>query len=178
MANFASIARPYAYAAFEVARESNQLEQWKSFLAFAAQIAEDSSLIQLLMNPDVSAKKSYELFASLLESHLDDTRRNFLHLLAQNQRLLALPEIAGLFKAYAAELEKVSHVRLVTAIAVDDSYKQTIADALHKRIKRDVTLRCEVDPHIIGGAVIHIGDSVIDGSIRGKLTRLLEFSLR
>jgi len=69
-------------------------------------------------------------------------------------------------------------VRVITAVQVEDAFKQRLAASLSKRVNRDVTLHCEVNPAILGGAIIHIGDRVIDGSVRGKLTRLLEFSLR
>ena len=69
-------------------------------------------------------------------------------------------------------------MRVVTAIGVQDDFKAKLTKALSARIERDVTLECEIDPAILGGAIIHVGDRVIDGSIRGKLTRLLEFSLR
>lgn len=178
MANLSSIARPYAFAAFEVAREAKELPQWKTFLDTAALIAKDKDLARLLHNPEISSHKLYELFAGIMPTLLDEKRRNFLLLLSQNRRFAALPEIVAFYNAYVAELEKISNVRVVTAVAIDNAYKQKLAAALAKRIKREVTLHCEIDPNIIGGAIIHIGDSVIDGSIRGKLTRLLEFSLR
>lgn len=178
MANLYSIARPYAYAAFEAAHDANELSQWKAFLETAALIAKDKVLARILHNPEITTQKLYDLFADIMPSLLDEKRRNFLLLIAQNRRFSALPEIASLYKNYVAELEKMSNVRVITAVAIDDAYKKKLANALTKRIKRDVTLHCEIDPKIIGGAIIHIGDSVIDGSIRGKLTRLLEFSLR
>ncbi len=178
MANFASIARPYALAAFETAREKQQLAEWKAFLEAAAQIANDATVIKLLGNPDMSTQKQYELFHSVLASLLDTERNNFILLLAQKKRLAALPEIKDLFNTYYAYLEKVSTVRVVTAVDVEDTFRRKLADALEKRMKREVKLDYETNPAIIGGAIIHIGDRVIDGSIRGKLTRLLEYSLR
>lgn len=178
MANLSSIARPYAFAAFEVARQAKEISQWQIFLETAAQIAKDPSLARLLNNPEISTKELYDLFANIMPDMLDDERRNFLLLIAQNRRFQALPEIVLFYQAYVAELDKISNVRVVTAVPVSDTYKEQLAQALRKRIQRDVTLHCEIDPLIIGGAIIHIGDSVIDGSIRGKLTRLLEFSLR
>ena len=92
---------------------------------------------------------------------------------------MVLPDIAELFSAYYAALEKTSTVRVVTAVDMPEDFRQKLTQALTKRVQREVTLQCEVDPSIIGGAIIHVGgDRVIDDSIRGKLTRLLEFSLR
>lgn len=178
MANFASIARPYALAAFEYARDSQQLSEWKAFLDAASTMAKESVVDKLLNNPELSSAKLFDLFHDVLSSLLDEKRKNFLLLLAENDRLPALPEIAEQFATYYAALEKISQVRVVTAIATQEEFRQKLIAALTKRIKHQVTLHCEVDPAILGGAIIHMGDNVIDGSIRGKLTRLLEFSLR
>jgi len=179
MANLSNIARPYALAAFSCAHEANQLDAWKDFLTMAAFIANDAAVVKLLANPEVSDNVLFKLFQDVMsKADLSGEQKNFLHLLAQNARFVILPEIAAAFNACYAQLEKISDVRVVTAIEAKEDFRQKLTTALTKRIKRDVTLHCEIDPTILGGAIIYIGDSVIDGSIRGKLTRLLEFSLR
>ena len=178
MTILSSIARPYALAAFEYARDKQQLSAWKNFLEAAALVAKNASVEQLLDDPERLTSDIYKLFHEVLSSQLDAERNNFLLLLAQNKRLLALPEIAAQFTVLCAALEKISAVRVITAINAEEDFKLKLSQALTNRIKHDVTLHCETDPAIIGGAIIHIGDKVIDGSIRGKLTRLLEFSLR
>lgn len=176
MANLSSIARPYALAAFECARDKMQLATWKAFLELAATIAKQSSVVKVLANPQVSSTKLFDLFHDVLTSliEVDKERKNFLLLLTQNRRLNVLPEISDLFNTYYAALEKMSQVRVVTAVDAEQGFRDKLAQALSKRIQREVTLHCEVDPNIIGGAVIHIGDRVIDGSVRGKLSRLLQ----
>lgn len=171
---YINIARPYALAAFESARDSHSLPEWKSFLASAAEIAKDPSIRTLLDNPEVASGKMLELFLQVLTPLLNNERKNFLAILAQNRRLMMLPPISELFNIYYTALEKISKVRVVTAIDVEDKYKQKLIQALSKRIHHEVTLHCDVDPSILGGAVIHLGDRVIDGSVRGKLTRLLQ----
>lgn len=178
MASLSNIGRPYALAAFEYARDKHDLAAWKAFLESASYVAKQSSVVKLLTNPQVAADKLFELFHDVLAPLIDPARKNFLSLLVQNKRLLALPEVADLFNIQYAAFEKISSVRIVTAIDMDDTFRQKISQALTKRVQREITLHCEVDPSILGGAIIHIGDRVIDGSIRGKLTRLLEFSLR
>lgn len=172
MANLANIARPYALAAFECARESQQLAEWGSFLQAAVTVTKNPSIDRLLNSPEVSSTQLYDLYVEVLISLLDTQRKSFLHLLAQNKRLMVLPEILQAFNAHVAALEKVSAVRLVTAIELSKEMQEKFRAALTKRIKRDVSLECKVDPSLIAGAIIHIGDHVIDGSIRGKLTRL------
>lgn len=176
MANLSSVARPYALAAFECAREKQNLSDWTAFLESAANVVRDKSAAKLLKDPEFTSEQAFEFFNSVLTAMLDGERKNFLHLLAQNKRLLALPDIAAEFKQYVAALEKMSSVRVITAVEAEEAFKQRLAANLSKRMNHDVTLHCEVNPAIIGGAIIHIGDKVIDGSVRGKLTRLLEFS--
>ena len=178
MANLSSIARPYALAAFECASDKQQLPAWKAFLESAKEVALNPSVSKLLDNPEISSSKLFDLFHEVLATLLDSERKNFLLLLAQNKRFIVLPEIVALFNMYYAAYEKISTIRVITAVEVEESYRQKLAQALTKRVQREVTLNCEVDPAILGGAIIHIGDRVIDGSVRGKLTRLLEFSLR
>jgi F-type H+-transporting ATPase subunit delta len=174
MANLASIARPYALAAFESARDSQQLPAWKDFLEAAAFLASQPAVLKLINNPGVSSEKLFDLFHEILAAQLNTERKNFLLLLTENKRLNVLPDMADAFNAYYAALEKISKVRLITAIEAEQTFQQKLSQALAKRIQHDVMLQCEIDPSLIGGAIIHIGDRVIDGSVRGKLTRLLE----
>jgi F-type H+-transporting ATPase subunit delta len=174
MANLSSIARPYALAAFDYAREHQQLSAWKAFLTNASLVARDPAVAKLLANHALSAAKLYDLFHDVLKTQLNTEQNNFLLLISQRMRFAALPEITDAFNAYYAALEKLSNVRVVTAVDIQDEFRQKLSKALTKRIQRDVTLHCETDPAIIGGAIIHIGDRVIDGSVRGKLSRLLQ----
>jgi F-type H+-transporting ATPase subunit delta len=173
MSNLSSIARPYAFAAFEYARDKQQLLPWKNFLDSASFLAQQLTVIRLLADPGLSSEKIFDFFHEIFASQLNKEQKNFLLLLAQKKRLNVLPDIADTFNAYYAAFKKTSNVRVITAVKAQEDFRQQLALALTKRTQREVTLDCEVDPSIIGGAIIHIGDSVIDGSIRGKLTRLL-----
>ena len=175
---FSNIARPYALAAFDYAREHQQLAAWKVSLESAAIMAAHPVVAKSLSNPQVSVDELFQLFCDVLATQLDQERKNFLLLLSQNKCLMILPAVSEAFNAYYAALEKISHVRVVTAVAATDDFKQKLQQALAKRIQHEVTLHCEIEDSILGGAVVHIGDRVIDGSVRGKLNRLLEFSLR
>lgn len=174
---YASIARPYALAAFEYARDQKQLPAWKAFLANSAEIVTQPEISKLLNNPEISAEKWFELINAVQSDQLTTEQKNFLHLVTQNKRLIVQPEIAVLFNDYYAELEKISTVRVVTAIEISEEYRQKLIQAFSKRIHHDVTLQCEVDPSIIGGAIFYVGDNVIDGSVLGKLNRLRESTL-
>lgn len=172
--NYANLARPYALAAFEYAREKQQLSAWKTFLELAGTIAKQKSVREVLGNPEVPSQKLFDLFHDILAPQLDSGRNNFLLLVSQKKRLAVLHEISEQFNNHYAALEKVSKVRVITAIEAQEDFRKKLTEALKKRTQRDVTLHCEVDPSIIGGAIIQIGDRVIDGSIRGKLNRLLQ----
>lgn len=173
MANLSSIARPYALAAFEYARLHQQLPAWKNFLETASFIANEKNIVSLMANPELSSAKLFDLFNGILSEQMNAEQNNYLKLLSEHKRLNVLPEILELFNTLYAQLEKISKVRVVTATEVQETFKQKLSQQLTKRIQREVTLQCEIDPAIIGGAIIHIGDRVIDGSIRGKLSRLL-----
>lgn len=178
MTTLSSIARPYALAAFEIAREQKQLMEWKAFLSSAAMITRDPTVTKLLEDPERTSQELYELFDGVLATIMTTEQKNLLRLLAQNKRLLALPEIEDSYSSLLAALEKICTVRVVTAIKPSEDYELKLGKALATRTQSEVKLHCEVDPSIIGGAIIHIGDRVIDGSVRGKLNRLLENSLR
>lgn len=178
MANLSSIARPYALAAFDYAHESKQLSEWKAFLMTAAAIVRQPTVAKLLANPEIATQEIYTFFEGLLASNITQEQKNFLRLLAQRRRLNALPDMVEAYSAHVAALEKVCNARVITAIPAPDSFIQNIKAALAKMTQREVNVLNEVEPAILGGAVVHVGDNVIDGSVRGKLNRLLEFLLR
>lgn len=168
------LARPYALAAFEYARDKGVLPAWKNFLTASALITNNAQVSRLIANPEFPDNKLFELYHSILEKDLgDEAQKNYLHVLAQNKRLMLLPNISDLFDTYFEALERISNVRIVTAVDIEDRFKQQLKQALARRIQHEVKLNVEVNPALLGGAIIHIGDRVIDGSVRGKLTRLL-----
>jgi F-type H+-transporting ATPase subunit delta len=164
-----TLARPYARAAFASARETGTLAGWSDALAFAARIAADPQVTALLGNPALAPADAVTLL-SPDGAHEDFGR--FLALLADNQRLPLLPEIAGLFAELRDEAERVVKARVTSATQLPDAELATITAALRKRFGREVDVDTAVDASLIGGAVITAGDVVIDGSLRGKLERL------
>lgn len=170
-----TLARPYALAAFENALAHEDLASWGNMLQSAAMIAENPAIAKLFNSPHVAPEQLSDLFCDILSKLLDTEKKNFIHLLAEYQRLEALPEIAELFHKYKADYEKTMDVQLTSAIPLEEEYRQKFTDALTRRLKRKIALECTVDPTLLGGAIIRAGDLVIDGSIRGKLNRLIEF---
>ena len=166
-----TLARPYARAAFELASSGKSLGEWAAKLAFAAQAAADPQVRSLFGNPRVGPAELASLFLPEGEP-ADSTFAGFVKLLADNQRLQALPEIAALFEEQKREAEKVLQVRVRTASPIDASETARLKDALKRRFGRDIELEQAIDPSVIGGAVIDAGDVVIDGSVRGRLHQL------
>ena len=172
MAEKATIARPYAKAAFALAQQHKSLASWSQVLARAAAGVQDERVAKLLMNPRVTADDLAGLLADVAGDALDEQSRNFLTTLAHNRRLALLPEIAAMFEIMRAEVENVADVQVTSAVQLDEAQRQRLAAALKKRLKCDVRLHCAVDPALLGGAIVRSGDFVIDGSLKARLDRL------
>lgn len=170
MSQALTLARPYARAAFALAREQARLPQWSQMLAFSAMAAAQPVLQSVLGDPRLSANDLVELLQPMGE--YDPTFRNFLETLAENRRLVLLPEIAGLFDELRAEAERVVKATVTSAQPLDAGELAKLQESLKRRFGREVEISAAVDGALIGGAVIDAGDVVIDGSIRTKLARL------
>ena len=172
MAEQATIARPYARAAFEYAQSHNALKQWSDALNVAAAVAADSQVMKLLNNPGVSPAQIVDLIADIAGSKLDSASRNFVATLAGNRRIALLPQIAAMYESLRADIENRARVEVTSAAPLNEAQQQRLTGALKKRLNRDVQLDLSVDPSLIGGAVIRCGDLVIDGSVKVRLARL------
>ena len=169
MSQALTLARPYARAAFMIARDAGALADWSQSLGFAARIAADPQAALVLGHPALSREQATGLLAP---EAAPAAFGDFLSLLADNRRLALLPEIAGLFAELRAQAEQVVKARVTSATALPQAELDSIKAALRTRFGREVELDTAVDEALIGGAVIAAGDVVIDGSLRGKLARL------
>ena len=172
MAEKATIARPYAKAAFQSARQRNALDRWSTVLATASSVVQDERVAPLLLSPRVTPEQLAGLIADIGGEAVDEHSRNFIATLASNRRLALLPEIVAMYEAFRAEAENTADVQVVSAVQMNDAQKQRLSAALKKRLKREVRLHCEVDESLLGGAVVRAGDFVIDGSLKARLDRL------
>lgn len=171
MASAMTFARPYARAAFEMARKDGSLADWSGQLGFAAQVANDPQLAGLFGSPRVGQAELESLFLPDGVT-ADATFANFIHVLADNGRLAVLAEVAAIFELLKAEAEKVTRVRVRTAAPIGDAETAKLSAALKRRFGGEIEIERSVDPSVIGGAIIDAGDIVIDGSVRGRLARL------
>ena len=172
MSSLTTLARPYAKAAFELAQTDNNLADWDALLGAVATATADEGLAEWLDSPHYTPEKAVEIISSVLGDDVDAKFMGFINVLADNDRLSLSAEMARLFGELRQEAEKRLHVRVVSAVTLDDDQAERIKAALAKRFDRDVTLQNDVDPEVLGGAIIYAGDQVIDGSLVGRLKRL------
>ncbi|MDX1802633.1 MAG: F0F1 ATP synthase subunit delta [Alcanivorax sp.] len=174
MAELTTIARPYAKAAFLFAQENNALEQWEQMLGLAAAVADDDAMRAYLDQPELDDAVKAAAFAEVCGDELNEGVSNFIAQLASNKRLSLLPTILQLFHELLAEQKRMTDVELVSAFDLDDAAVEKLVAALKKRLGQDVNVSTSVDQGLIGGVIIRAGDTVIDGSVRGRLNRLAE----
>lgn len=167
-----TLARPYAKAAFAEAMVTNTVSAWSQLLQFAAQVVRDSRVINLLRDPRHTEQARLTWLVDICATVLHEDGRNLFKLLAANHRLEVLPAIADLFEVYRVEQEKTTHVEVTSAVPLSSTEQQQLVQALKIRLQREITLDCQVDANLLAGFVVRAGDLVIDGSVRGKLTRL------
>jgi F-type H+-transporting ATPase subunit delta len=172
MADKLTIARPYARAAFEEARKDGTLDAWSDSLRVAAQVVTDARVADLLGNPHVTPEQLAQLFVDIGGEGLSEHGANFVRTLAENGRLAYLPGISSLFDGMKDEAQGMADVTVTSAAALDAAQQQKLSAALEKRLKRKVRLHTQIDPELIGGAVIRAGDLVIDGSLSTRLARI------
>lgn len=169
MAERTTVARPYADAAFEIAREGNALPRWGEMLKFAEAIATDGQMIDALLSPKLDAGDKTSLFLSIAGDRLTEEMRSFVRVLIEADRVELLPEIRVLFESLRNEAEGVAKAMIETALPLSDAQLADITDALSKRFGKRIEASTSINPALIGGARIAVGDTVIDGSVRGKL---------
>lgn len=176
MSEAITVARPYAKAVFDIALETNDLKLWSLVLGNLSMVTLDNAAIEFITNPEVAEKEQVKLlldFVSLeVKGKSRDLVQNFLVLLAENKRLLLLPEIYQRYEILRAEQEQSLTVQVTSFAPLDKKREEQIVAALSKKFKRQITLEVKVNPELLGGAVIQAGDLVIDGSVHGQLDKL------
>jgi len=173
MSELTTIARPYAKAAFDFAIEANAIKSWLEQLTFAAQVSKNDT-IQTYLRGGVSVEQATTLFLNVCGEQVDSKGQNFIKLMAENHRLLALPQVLEQFCELKAEYEQTVNVDVTSAVKLKAADTKALSAALEKRLARKVKLNCKVSKKIISGLIIQAGDMVIDGSIKGKLNRLTQ----
>jgi F-type H+-transporting ATPase subunit delta len=180
MSGTSTIARPYAQALFEIATRDGSLAGWAQTLSALAETVGDENASVFLSRPDLDNEVRTGFVSSVAEELGapdllgTDHGQNLLRLLAENDRLSALPDIASRFEALKAMAENTIRVTLVTATVADEDVAKRIATALETKLGRTVELEQEIDDGLLGGAVIRAEDMVIDGSVKTRLQKLAD----
>lgn len=174
MAELSTVARPYAKAAFEYARDHQVLDAWSEMLGTLGQVMASRDVQALVASPKLSSERKVALLVEVADIKVDDASRRFLDELADKRRLPALAAIAGQYERLRADHEKRVDVTVVSAFELDAKQQQKLAGALKKRLNREISITTQVDSKLLGGVILRAGDTVIDGSVRGRLNRLSE----
>ena len=172
MAEPSTVARPYAEAAFRLADEAGALAKWAEMLGALALVADDARVQGAVADPNLSDAKAAGLFISILAGRLTGEAENFLRVLAQNGRLELLPEIRTQFEALKNEREGVLEAEVESAFQLTDAQVADLVQRLEKKTGRKVRPNVQVNPELIAGVRIVLGDKVIDGSARAQLGAL------
>ena len=169
MAETATIARPYAEASFRLAREQGALDRWSQMLHFLEAVVQDESVARGIVDPNVTSRQLESLVLGVCGEQLDGAGRNFVQVLVDNDRLGVVPAIRALFEDLKREQEGVLEAQITSAFALDDEQQSRLVRRLEAKYQRKVSAQVSVDPQLIGGVKIVVGDKVLDASVRGKL---------
>jgi len=172
MSEYTTAARPYAKAAFEVAQAESKQAEWLDALQLINAIVCNDEFASIIDSPKMGAAEKGDVLIDICADKLSDTQKNFIRALAENSRLVLMPEIAVLFEALKAEAESTVDATATSAYPLSDAQVKSMTEALKKKLGCDVSLTTEVDASLIGGVVIRAGDLVIDGSTQAKIGSL------
>lgn len=172
MAEPVTIARPYAEAVFKLAREKNGLAAWSDMLALLDAVVSDPQMQNCINDPKVGAQQVEALVLGIAGERLDGSGRNFVQVLAHGRRLSLLPQIRGLYEDARRSHEGVLEAMIISAMPLSDGQSAHLVGRLEAKYGCKVSARIEVDPQLIGGVKIMVGDKVIDATVRGKLDEM------
>ena len=169
MAETVTIARPYAEAAFRLAREQGSLDRWSQMLHFLEVVVQDEGVARGIGDPNWTRHQLESLVLGVCGEQLDGAARNFVQVLVDNDRLGVVPAIRALFEDLKREEEGVLEAQITSAFALDDEQQSRLVRRLEAKYQRKVSAQVSVDPQLIGGVKIVVGDKVLDATVRGKL---------
>ena len=173
MSEIATVARPYAKAAFDFAVENQAGAKWQEMLAFTAEVTRNEQVGELLSG-SIAPETLAKTFISVCGDEIDEHVQNLIRVMADNGRLTTLPEVLTQFIQLRDSLESTIEVDVISANELSEQQSAKISAAMEKRLSRKVKLNCKIDKSVIAGVIIRAGDLVIDGSIRGRLERLTD----
>ena len=157
MVEKATVARPYAKAVFELARDNDALTDWSNMLVNVSRVGTDERVERLFGDPRVSTQQLADLVIGICGDSLNELGQNFIRVLSQYRRLDVLPEITALYELQKAEFENSVDVSVTSAVPFGEKQRKQLIASLKKRLGRDIRLHCETDE-----SLIDLGDLVCE----------------
>lgn len=167
-----TIARPYAKAVFRYAREQNDFASWQNMLIAAGEVMRSKEVREYLSQPGLTSEAQSTWLQDLLKGQLNDPAIRFLDLLAKNGRLDVLPDVSELYQDLQNEAQDITAAEVTSSHPLSDDVVEKLRASLVQKYSGQIELTQNIDPGLIGGAVVRVGDEVTDGSVRGKLNQL------
>lgn len=168
-----TIARNYAEALLALAFKANALGAWGDLIdGVATGIESDRRLRVFLESPRVSSKQKSEIFEKAYGASMPKPFVRFLQALVRNRRQMLIPAIAHEYRDLVDEVEGRIHASVTVAKEADDADRKIIVSQLSRALGKEVVPHFNVNPAILGGVVVRVGDTVLDGSVRKRLTTL------
>jgi F-type H+-transporting ATPase subunit delta len=168
----ATIARPYANAAFDQAIDESKLSEWSAMLNLLSVIVSDDSMYAVINNPKLSSEALYQFFSDIGGDKFSQTGKNFIRVLIDAERINLAAEVFEIFEQKRTATEGISDVEVISAYPLDNAQVNAISESISKRLGKKIDINTEEDKDLIGGVIIRVGDSVIDASLRGRLKEL------
>ncbi|MFN8622030.1 MAG: ATP synthase F1 subunit delta [Chloroflexota bacterium] len=172
MAGNRSTARRYAEAAFEIAERDGSVETWLSAFSAAESLLSEPGLMRLLANPAVPAASRHALLDQVAAGHVEGAPLRLLQLLVARGRIERLPEVAREFRRLYRLREGITQASITSAAPLTESEVSALTERLSGMTGGKVEVSLSVDPELLGGVQVRLGDRLIDGSVRGRLERL------
>lgn len=175
MSNRFTIARIYAKAIFDVAIEQNNIDQWKLIIEIFSKISQNNnirSLCSSLINPKKLSKILISIYQDYQKNKLNLFARRFIYIITKNRRILLFPIIFKIFNnLHDIYLESVQ-IEIISARELNNNQLKKITEIMTHRLSKTINIVCHINTNILAGIIIRIGDTVIDGSLRNRISRL------
>ncbi|UYM18402.1 F0F1 ATP synthase subunit delta [Endozoicomonas euniceicola] len=167
-------ARPYAKAAFQLARELGQLDEWSRMLTLCASVSRHEAVDRMLNDPSTNGDMKAEAFIQLCEGSLTVEVENYIRILTNKKRISLLPHIDALFEQMKSQDQSYQDVIVTSAFPLTESQEEKIAKKVKQRLGQSVRMQIQIDSELVGGVIVKAGDLVIDGSVRARLSKLAD----
>jgi F-type H+-transporting ATPase subunit delta len=172
MAEISTIARPYAVASFKLAKEQKALSAWSEMLMIASAVSSDEKLSAYIQDPKVDSDVLLSTFLKICGDKLNVNGQNLIKVLVEYKRLPILPAISTAFEELKAAEEGAIDAQIIAAAKPTPAVTKDLVKKIEAKFGKKVTASVVVDPEIIGGIKIIVGDTVIDASVKGQLQNL------